>query len=533
MATEASELPQHAGEHITVTTPDGDTASTYHAGDLITVTTPDGDTASIMSGVSSMGASDRSEKPLYQPSPLRGAGYGWGLGWRDQAGIPRQRMNVDDADKASIIDEKEGLENPSFAFLLKYHGALGVGERGTKARDSAVAIIDQLKAVKGRPVRLQVDINEIVILSSTSGVVAKYAVYSVATCTMSDDQTYVAFIGTEDGRACLSRHNSMSSDIGGESDATKMRTSSTEAFTIEKSAAIHTCHVFSNESGGSTVGVARALAVLFRAAYKNFVTRAKDRDVAVGYTGLHWAAKAGQENLVSMWLRAGADVNARSRGGYTPLHLAALHNHIPVIKMLLAAGGDPSALDHGGRSPKDLVPLVARQPQQRPNPSQKSLSANPPAAASASPSERRQPLVTIRSGTFDGGIKQTAIESVSPASNRPEEYQMRRMTTVASTSRLSDDVRARTASFAGKPSSPLSSPRSMSFLGGKKKSEWVAVARAQQVVKGTDSAPGTPVTARKGGDEHSPKGGDEQSPKGGDEQSPKGGDEQSPKGGDE
>ena len=56
----------------------------------------------------------------------------------------------------------------------------------------------------------------------------------------------------------------------------------------------------------------------------------------LGYTGLHWAAKHGNLDMVK--LLAGtyqANVNVRNRGGYTPLHIAAQHNNQEVFDLLV------------------------------------------------------------------------------------------------------------------------------------------------------------------------------------------------------
>lgn len=73
----------------------------------------------------------------------------------------------------------------------------------------------------------------------------------------------------------------------------------------------------------------------------------RDRD---GHTVLHDAAKMGQEGLVKLLLRKGADVNAQvvdnhaqmieGSWGDTPLHLAARGRHAGIAKLLLDAGAD-------------------------------------------------------------------------------------------------------------------------------------------------------------------------------------------------
>ena len=63
---------------------------------------------------------------------------------------------------------------------------------------------------------------------------------------------------------------------------------------------------------------------------------ARHRDFTNGYTGLHWAAKHGNLDMVK--LLAGtyqANVNVKSHGGYTPLHIAAQHNHQEVFDLLV------------------------------------------------------------------------------------------------------------------------------------------------------------------------------------------------------
>ncbi|KAH1181898.1 hypothetical protein KIL84_009652 [Mauremys mutica] len=64
-------------------------------------------------------------------------------------------------------------------------------------------------------------------------------------------------------------------------------------------------------------------------------------------TALHWAAKHGQEDLASLLVAAGADVNSRS--GYTPLHIAALHGHRQVMELLVRSyGAKQNVRDYSG-----------------------------------------------------------------------------------------------------------------------------------------------------------------------------------------
>ncbi|KAG6930099.1 sosondowah ankyrin repeat domain family member C [Chelydra serpentina] len=66
-------------------------------------------------------------------------------------------------------------------------------------------------------------------------------------------------------------------------------------------------------------------------------------------TALHWAAKHGKEDMVSLLVAAGADVNTRAQGGYTPLHIAALHGHRQVMDLLVRSyGAKPNVRDYSG-----------------------------------------------------------------------------------------------------------------------------------------------------------------------------------------
>ena len=63
-----------------------------------------------------------------------------------------------------------------------------------------------------------------------------------------------------------------------------------------------------------------------------------------GMTALHWAAEAGDVEMVGMLLYAGANVEGVTRlGDYTPLHLASKAGRERVVAKLLEAGADRSA----------------------------------------------------------------------------------------------------------------------------------------------------------------------------------------------
>ena len=73
-----------------------------------------------------------------------------------------------------------------------------------------------------------------------------------------------------------------------------------------------------------------------------------------GMTALHWAAEAGDVEMVGMLLYAGANLQGVTRlGAYTPLHLASKAGKDRVVARLLEAGADPSAYTTTG----EVTPL--------------------------------------------------------------------------------------------------------------------------------------------------------------------------------
>ncbi|XP_060792620.1 ankyrin repeat domain-containing protein SOWAHB [Neoarius graeffei] len=65
------------------------------------------------------------------------------------------------------------------------------------------------------------------------------------------------------------------------------------------------------------------------------------------FTALHWAAKHGKEDMVTVMADAGADVNTKA--GYTPLHIAALHGHVYIFNLLIQTyGAKENVRDYSG-----------------------------------------------------------------------------------------------------------------------------------------------------------------------------------------
>jgi len=71
-----------------------------------------------------------------------------------------------------------------------------------------------------------------------------------------------------------------------------------------------------------------------------------------GQSPLSWAAAHGRENIVNLFLRRGADVEARSGSGRTPLSYAARNGHGDIVRLLLQQRQVvPDSVDAFGRTP--------------------------------------------------------------------------------------------------------------------------------------------------------------------------------------
>lgn len=80
------------------------------------------------------------------------------------------------------------------------------------------------------------------------------------------------------------------------------------------------------------------------------------KDFTSGFTALHWAAKHGKSEMVTMLVNAGAEINSRDHGGYTPLHIAALHGHQQIMNLLISNyGAKESVRDYSGRLPAQYL----------------------------------------------------------------------------------------------------------------------------------------------------------------------------------
>jgi ankyrin repeat protein len=67
------------------------------------------------------------------------------------------------------------------------------------------------------------------------------------------------------------------------------------------------------------------------------------------------AAFVGSVAMARLLLDAGADVNGQGEGGFTALHSAALHGNEELARLLLERGADPTVVSGDGRTPAELA----------------------------------------------------------------------------------------------------------------------------------------------------------------------------------
>ncbi|MGO9471030.1 MAG: ankyrin repeat domain-containing protein [Isosphaeraceae bacterium] len=70
---------------------------------------------------------------------------------------------------------------------------------------------------------------------------------------------------------------------------------------------------------------------------------------------MHSAAASRSVGIVETLLAHGAEVNATQHGGWTPLHAAVASGDGPLVKLLLAHGADPNLGNDDGKSALDLA----------------------------------------------------------------------------------------------------------------------------------------------------------------------------------
>lgn len=74
-------------------------------------------------------------------------------------------------------------------------------------------------------------------------------------------------------------------------------------------------------------------------------------------TPLHYAASIGQNNIIVLLLKNGADIDAQNYQGYTPLHWAASKGHTASTQILIENGANIHLKTKRGRTPLFLVAM--------------------------------------------------------------------------------------------------------------------------------------------------------------------------------
>lgn len=80
-------------------------------------------------------------------------------------------------------------------------------------------------------------------------------------------------------------------------------------------------------------------------------------------SALHWAAKNGSTELVSLRVARGADVNVHGGFMFTPLHHAAAHDHHEIATILIQNGATIDAPDQNGMSPLHTAVVMGEFPE--------------------------------------------------------------------------------------------------------------------------------------------------------------------------
>jgi uncharacterized protein len=83
---------------------------------------------------------------------------------------------------------------------------------------------------------------------------------------------------------------------------------------------------------------------------------ARDADVnKTGWTPLHYAATAGNVEMIALLLDENAYIDAESPNKTTPLMMAAMYGSTPAVRALLEAGADPTLRNQLGLSAVDFA----------------------------------------------------------------------------------------------------------------------------------------------------------------------------------
>jgi serine/threonine-protein phosphatase 6 regulatory ankyrin repeat subunit B len=77
-----------------------------------------------------------------------------------------------------------------------------------------------------------------------------------------------------------------------------------------------------------------------------------------GWTGMHYATKAGHTNVVKLFVNSSADAQAETKEGKVPLCFAAANNHIDCLRFLLKQKHDTHQLMEDRKVEKTTFSLI-------------------------------------------------------------------------------------------------------------------------------------------------------------------------------
>ena len=80
-----------------------------------------------------------------------------------------------------------------------------------------------------------------------------------------------------------------------------------------------------------------------------------------GWTALHYAASSAQLAVMSLLIKEGAELNARSPNETTPLMMAAMYGSTDAVKVLLDAGANPNLINMKNMDAAAFARQVARE----------------------------------------------------------------------------------------------------------------------------------------------------------------------------